>query len=554
MSTRKFWTFFGGMFFGTGLIVLLVGIYATYRAYGNAERLAQEGQIAEGFILEKRIEVHPATGRADAGSREDYSLVYRFTTADGQAIAHEAKVDRATWDRLVERSPVSIIYVPGAPGINALAGQEPEWVWMLILPSLGLIFCALGGFVLIRLRKPASSALARDARVQSARRNRRRPRAASDRVEPVQQPALPPRTRRGLLLAGAVCLLIPFIIVGVLSGIAYENWRYTRDGTAASCAVTGKSIEEADASHDRSTRYLAHCRFATAAGEMVEADYAIPVETWEALTPGSALAITYLAADPQRSRLADDTSSEETAVGASLIAIPLSAAFVLVGILSLQRARRGPWRELGWNAGMRPSVVLVTAARRMLRLGLVGVALLAYLLVPLWLTALLADTATMSAVDHFVDTHWLWLLLPGIPLAVLGFILFLGSGLVSMMAEGKPLSREELDDFYRAQGRRDPTAPGLGWRWQMAIDDGTVIATRDPVVAFTLADLKYAWRAGVLRRPPFARRIAHLAGGLLLLLGGGSAIVAIGSGSMRIWVVLWVLLALGLIARALVKR
>ena len=45
MSTRKFWTFFGGMFFGTGLIVLLVGIYATYRAYGDAERLAQEGQI-----------------------------------------------------------------------------------------------------------------------------------------------------------------------------------------------------------------------------------------------------------------------------------------------------------------------------------------------------------------------------------------------------------------------------------------------------------------------------------------------------------------------------
>ena len=88
----------------------------------------------------------------------------------------------------------------------------------------------------------------------------------------------------------------------------------------------------------------------------------------------------------------------------------------------------------------------------------------------------------------------------------------------------------------------------------MGIDDGTVIATRDPIVGLTLADLKYAWRAGLLRRPPFPRRIAHLAGAVMLLLGGGGAIFAIGSGLMRIWVVLWVLLALGLIARALAKR
>ncbi len=554
MSIRKFWTFFGGIFLGTGLIVLLVGLYASYRAYGDAERLAQEGHAAEGIVLEKKIETHQPTGARGGGTTHSYSVVYRFTTANGQTITDEARVDRATWDRLVERSPVSIIYVPAAPGINALAGQEPEWVWVLIAPALGLIFCALGGFVLIRLRGPGSGALAQDGGARSARRDRRRRRAASDRVETVPPPALPPRTRRVLLLAGAVCLLIPLIIVGVLSAIAYEDWRYAQDGTAASCAVTGKSIEAADASRYRSTRYLAHCRFATPAGETVEADYALAVDTWEAVTPGSALAITYLPADPRWSRLADDGFSVETAAGVLLIALPLAAAFTLFGGLFLQRGRRGPWRELGWSAGMRPSIIMAAATRRLLRLGLVGISLLAYLLVSLWLTALLADTAAMQAVDRFVDAHRLWLLIPGIPLGMLGFVLFLGSGLASGMAEGKPLSRAELDDFYRAQGRRDPTAPGLGWRWQMGIDDGTVIATRDPVVGFTLADLKYAWRAGLLRRPPFPRRIAHLAGALMLLLGGGGAIFAIGSGLMRIWVVLWVLLALGLIARALLKR
>jgi hypothetical protein len=84
-----------------------------------------------------------------------------------------------------------------------------------------LIFCALGGFVLIRLRGSGSGALAEDDAVQSARRDRRRPRAASDRVKPVQRPSLPARTRRVLLLAGAVCLLVPLIVFGVLGEIAY---------------------------------------------------------------------------------------------------------------------------------------------------------------------------------------------------------------------------------------------------------------------------------------------------------------------------------------------
>lgn len=540
------------MFFGTGLIVLLVGLYATYDAYGNAERLAQEGQVAEGIVLERQIR-RTASG-AKGGATESYRLVYRFTTADGQTITDEAEVGPAAWDRLVERSPVPIVYVPGAPGINALSGHEPEWAWVLIAPSIGLIISALGGFVLIRARRQGSGALADDDGVERAPRDRRRPHTASDRVEAAQPPALPPRTRRVALIAGAVCVLVPLVILGVLGEIAYEDWRYSHDGTAASCAVTAKSMEPADASRNRSTRYLAHCRFATAAGETVEGHYALPVAAWEPLMPGSTLAITYLPADPRWSRLAEDGFSVETAAGVLLITLPLAAVFALFGGLFLQRGRRGPWRELWWSTGMRPSVLLATAVRRLLRLGLVGVAFFAYLFVSLWLTTLLEDTAAMHAVDRFVDAHRLWLLLPGIPVGILGFILFLGSGLASGMAEGKPLSREELDDFYRAQGRRDPTAPGLGWRWQMGIDDGTVIATRDPVVGFTLADLKYAWRAGLLRRPPFPRRIAHLAGALMLLLGGGGAIFAIGSGSMRIWAVLWALLALGLIARALLKR
>jgi hypothetical protein len=89
----------------------------------------------------------------------------------GAAFA-ELGVDQAAWDRLIERSPVRIIYVPGAPDINTLAGQEPKWAFVLIAPSLGLIFGALGGFVLMRARRQGNGALASDTVAEGARRDR----------------------------------------------------------------------------------------------------------------------------------------------------------------------------------------------------------------------------------------------------------------------------------------------------------------------------------------------------------------------------------------------
>jgi hypothetical protein len=177
VPTRKFWTIFGGSFLAAGLIALVVGLYATYRAYDNAGRLAHEGQIAEGIVLERKIETSQASnvtggGCAHCRPMTFYRLVYRFTTADGQTFTDEAGVDQAAWDRLIERSPVRIIYVPGAPGINALAGHEPKWAFVLIAPSLGLIFGALGGFVLMRTRRQGNSALASDTVVEGARRDR----------------------------------------------------------------------------------------------------------------------------------------------------------------------------------------------------------------------------------------------------------------------------------------------------------------------------------------------------------------------------------------------
>jgi hypothetical protein len=163
MAIQKFWTIFGGGFLAAGLIALFAGGFATYHAYNDAGRLAHEGQIAEGIVLERKIEIHNL-GTVGAGSShnrptEFYRLVYRFTTADGQSFTDEAGVDRATWDRLVERSPVRVIYVPGAPGINALAGHEPEWIIVLVAPLFGLVVTAAAGFLLLRARRRRKGAL-----------------------------------------------------------------------------------------------------------------------------------------------------------------------------------------------------------------------------------------------------------------------------------------------------------------------------------------------------------------------------------------------------------
>jgi hypothetical protein len=45
VSIRKFWTIFGGVFFGVGLMFLLMGLYGTYRAYGNAGRSPMRGRL-----------------------------------------------------------------------------------------------------------------------------------------------------------------------------------------------------------------------------------------------------------------------------------------------------------------------------------------------------------------------------------------------------------------------------------------------------------------------------------------------------------------------------
>lgn len=122
-----------------------------------------------------------------------------------------------------------------------------------------------------------------------------------------------------------------------------------------------------------------------------------------------------------------------------------------------------------------------------------------------------AQIPAMRAVDVFVARHQGGFVSAAIVLLVLGFGLFFGGLIAMTIRKGRWMGGEELNDYYRCS----ITQPVLGFRVKFA-GGMTQFAARDP---FTLADLKEAWRHGLLWRPPSRNRIIRVIGITLVFLG-----------------------------------
>jgi hypothetical protein len=97
----------------------------------------------------------------------------------------DTTVDDDVWNRLVEREPVDVAYMPGDPANNRLRG-ESKWVLAWIFGGLGGLFTIAGGVIFgngvrgslrnRRVREAGTTALAVVTRVQmtNVRINRRR--------------------------------------------------------------------------------------------------------------------------------------------------------------------------------------------------------------------------------------------------------------------------------------------------------------------------------------------------------------------------------------------
>lgn len=148
LNGRAGWLLFGGIWLVVGLPFLVIGISLALREVSLEERFAREGQTAQGMVLTKSI--RPSSSRRRSSSDPQDWITYRFTTPSGDVVKGSAKVSEEEWDRLVERGPIQVTYLPGEPHRHRVEGQSSDWVGPVIFAMLGAIFSSLGGFIVLK--------------------------------------------------------------------------------------------------------------------------------------------------------------------------------------------------------------------------------------------------------------------------------------------------------------------------------------------------------------------------------------------------------------------
>jgi hypothetical protein len=169
ITNSNFWLWFGGLWLAVGLCFLGIGGgVAVYRS-GLAARLDAEGVPVEGFVVAKEIV-------APRDRSTSYNVTFRFTDARGETIRGSAKLDAETWDALVERGPIEVVYLPDRPQTYRIAGQsDSELVIAIVFPLVGVVLALGGGLLLgnaLRTRRVASTGAIANASVVEVRPGR----------------------------------------------------------------------------------------------------------------------------------------------------------------------------------------------------------------------------------------------------------------------------------------------------------------------------------------------------------------------------------------------
>ena len=157
LAMQSFWVRFGSIWFFVGMPFLIIGIYTAIQTMTQQERFQKEGQSTQGMVLTKAIQ------GGKKSSNESYQITYRFSTPDGKAVMGSATVSPEIWDRLEERGPVQVTYLPDKPQSNRVEGKKVDWMLPIGFGVVGFIFTALGGFVLFKaLRQIGASCAHRE--------------------------------------------------------------------------------------------------------------------------------------------------------------------------------------------------------------------------------------------------------------------------------------------------------------------------------------------------------------------------------------------------------
>jgi hypothetical protein len=142
-ASQPFGLVFGAIWLLVGIPFLVIGLVTVW----EERRYTTEGVVVEGIVLGKDLR------RSKSDSRT-YAVRYRFIASDGQEVEGRADVGLAAWERLAERGPVSIVYLPGRPTSSRVQG-EPQWWLPVIFLFVGGTLTLIGGSVVVRALRRA---------------------------------------------------------------------------------------------------------------------------------------------------------------------------------------------------------------------------------------------------------------------------------------------------------------------------------------------------------------------------------------------------------------
>lgn len=142
VAKRSFAFCFGGIWLFCGAPFLIIGIYIGIETFRVQERFNKDSMITQGMVLTKSI-------RSNKHSKS-YWVGYRFHAANGMLVKNESQINPESWDRITERGPIRVAYLPDDPETNRIEGAESNWTLALIFTGVGLFFVPLGGWIFFK--------------------------------------------------------------------------------------------------------------------------------------------------------------------------------------------------------------------------------------------------------------------------------------------------------------------------------------------------------------------------------------------------------------------
>ncbi|HEY5569256.1 MAG TPA: DUF3592 domain-containing protein [Gammaproteobacteria bacterium] len=152
LTAKNFWAFFGGLWLVVGLPFFVIGLYLGVQHVSTEQRLEAEGRTVEGMVLSKAIQTQTSSS-SSTGSRRtsrSYEVTFRFPT-DEDPVTGRADVSAEAWERLIEREPIAVTYLPDDPERHRVEGQTAGWILPVMFTALGGLFGGVGAFIVLRV-------------------------------------------------------------------------------------------------------------------------------------------------------------------------------------------------------------------------------------------------------------------------------------------------------------------------------------------------------------------------------------------------------------------